>query len=35
MPKALKQLAWFAAIWGMSVVAIISLGYAIRLLVQF
>jgi hypothetical protein len=33
MPNVLKQLAWFVAIWSMSVFAIISLGFAIRLIV--
>jgi hypothetical protein len=33
MGKSLKQLAWFVAIWAMSVVAILAFGYAIRLII--
>lgn len=33
MPDRLKKLAWFVAIWAMSVVAILIVGYAIRLVI--
>ena len=33
MSPNLKKMAWFVAIWAMSVVAILIVGYAIRLVI--
>ncbi len=33
MAARMKQLAWFAAIWAMSVIVIVIVGYAIRLVI--
>ncbi len=33
MPPALKRLGWFVAIWAASVAAIITVGFAIRLII--
>jgi len=33
MADTVKKLAWFVGIWAMSVVAILAVGYAIRLMI--
>lgn len=33
MATRMKKLAWFAAIWAMSVIAILIVGYTIRLVI--
>ncbi len=33
MRDSLKKLAWFVAIWAMSVIAILIVGYAIRMVI--